>query len=45
MPWQELSGIEQRREFVRRASLEGANVRDVCRRFGVSPDVGYKWLR
>ncbi len=45
MPWREVSVIEQRREFVRLASLEGANVRELCRRFGVSPDVGYKWLR
>jgi len=24
---------------------EGANRRELCRRFGISPDVGYKWLR
>jgi transposase len=23
---------------------EGANRRELCRRFGISPDVGYKWL-
>jgi transposase len=26
------------------ASVEGANVRSLCRRFGVSPTTGYKWL-
>ena len=26
------------------ASAEGANVRSLCRRFGVSPTTGYKWL-
>ena len=44
MPWQEVSALTQRREFVRLASQEGANRRDLCRRFGISPAVGYKWL-
>ena len=26
------------------ASVEGANVRSLCRRFGISPTSGYKWL-
>jgi hypothetical protein len=39
---QEVSVVEQRREFVR---LAGVNRRELCRRFGISPDVGYKWLR
>src|SRR4030095_12489621 len=26
------------------ASVEGANIRSLCRRFGISPTVGYKWL-
>jgi putative transposase len=44
MPWQEVSVMEQRREFVRLASQEGANRRELCRRFGIHPDTGYKWL-
>ena len=36
--------MEQRREFVRLALAEGANVRELCRRFGVSPPVAYKWI-
>lgn len=44
MPWREVSVMEQRREFVRLAMMEGANRRELCRRFGISPDVGYKWL-
>jgi len=31
-------------EFVRLALAEGANVRALCRRYGVSPTTGYKWL-
>jgi len=26
------------------ASAEGANIRSLCRRFGISPTTGYKWL-
>lgn len=45
MPWREVSVVDQRQEFVRLAMQEGANRRELCRRFGISPDVGYKWLR
>lgn len=44
MPWREVSVMEQRREFVRLAQLEGVNRRELCRRFGISPPVAYKWL-
>jgi transposase InsO family protein len=37
--------MDARREFVRLARLEGVNRRELCRRFGVHPDTGYKWLR
>lgn len=42
MPWNEVSAMGQREEFVRLA--DGSNVRLLCRRFGVSPTTGYKWL-
>ena len=44
MPWREVSVMDERREFVRLALQEGANRRELCRRFGISPDIGYKWL-
>lgn len=44
MPWCEVSVMDQRREFVRLALQEGVNRRELCRRFGISPQVGYKWL-
>ncbi len=44
MPWQEVSIMDQRREFVRLARQEGANRRELCRRFGISAQTGYKWL-
>lgn len=44
MPWQEVSTMSLRREFVMLARQEGANVRELCRRFGISPKTGYKWL-
>src|ERR1700757_4757295 len=45
MPWREVSVMDQRHEFVTLAMQEGVNRRELCRRFGISPDVGYKWLR
>jgi transposase InsO family protein len=37
--------MDQRGEFVRLAMQEGANRRELCRRFGISAEVGYKWIR
>jgi transposase InsO family protein len=44
MPWHEVSIMDERGEFVRLASVEGANRRELCRRFGIHPSTGYKWL-
>src|SRR5258707_11059295 len=44
MPFHEGSRMDARLEFVMLASVEGANVRKLCRRFGISPTTGYKWL-
>lgn len=44
MPFREVSRMDERLEFVMLASADGANVRGLCRRFGVSPTTGYKWL-
>ena len=45
MPWTEVSVMSQRLEFVSLAQREENNMRELCRRFGVSPSTGYKWLR
>ncbi|MHC2260389.1 transposase-like protein [Sinorhizobium meliloti] len=44
MPWREVSTMGERREFVRLPLEEGVNRRELCRRFGISPDIRYKWL-
>src|SRR5271166_6810246 len=44
MPFRGVSVMDQKREFVVFAAAEGANVRALCRRFGISPTTGYKWL-
>jgi transposase InsO family protein len=44
MGWSEVSMVSLRREFVSLASAPGANVRELCRRYGVSPTTGYKWI-
>jgi transposase InsO family protein len=45
MPWKERSAVSLRLELVMLASAPGANVRRLCRRFGVSPKTAYKWIQ
>lgn len=44
MPWQERDTVSIRFEFTQLASQEHCNVRELCRRFEISPKTGYKWL-
>lgn len=44
MPFREVSRMDEKLEFVTLASGEVANMRELCRRFGVSATTGYKWL-
>jgi transposase InsO family protein len=44
MPWPVKDLLSVRLEFVTLASQPDANVRQLCRRFGISPTAGYKWL-
>ncbi|WP_457418959.1 IS481 family transposase [Roseateles sp. P5_E7] len=44
MVWTEKSTVSLRQEFVHLARQDGANVRALCRQFGISPKTGYKWL-
>ncbi len=44
MPWEEVSVMSQRKEFVKLAQDGDATVRELCRRFGISPTTGHKWL-
>jgi len=43
MPWQEVSTVSLRHEFVMLANAAGANIRELCRRFHISPTTAYKW--
>ncbi len=44
MPWREVTRVSLRREFVEMALQTGSNRRELCRRFGIAPKTGYKWL-
>lgn len=44
MPWDTRNAMSLRHEFVQLALQEGANRRELCRRFGISAPTGYKWL-
>ena len=44
MPWKEVSIMSQRLEFVALARAENANIRLLCRSFGIGSATAYKWL-
>jgi transposase InsO family protein len=44
MPFKECSIVSEREEFCRLALRPGANVRELCRRFGIGSATAYKWL-
>lgn len=43
MPWPEVSAVDLRYEFVKLAERGQVGMRELCRRYGVSPTTGYKW--
>lgn len=45
MPWGEVTRVSLREEFMQLAMQSGANRRELCRRFKISPKTAYKWLR
>ena len=45
MPWQVKELLTMKREFVMLAQADGTNIAELCRRFGISRECGYKWLR
>jgi transposase-like protein len=44
VPWSEQSIMSQRHEFVMLFEQDGVNRRELCRRFGISPTIGYRLL-
>jgi len=44
MPWKEVSIMSERLEFVTLATAPQANIRHLCRCFGISSATAYKWL-
>lgn len=45
MSWKAVDTVSLRLEFVELAMKDGANISELCRRFGVSRTTGYKWIR
>lgn len=45
MPWGSVSIMENRQEFVRLAEQGGVSIAELCRRFGISRQTGFSYLR
>jgi hypothetical protein len=44
MPWQEMSPMKQRSQFLTDHQRGLYSMRELCARYGVSRKTGYKWL-
>ncbi|VVN61720.1 hypothetical protein PS685_03817 [Pseudomonas fluorescens] len=44
MPWDTRDAMSLKEEFVALARQPGSNKRELCRRFGISPQMACKWL-
>lgn len=44
MPWTETCAMEQRTRFIMEYELSELPMRALCRKYGISPKTGYKWL-
>jgi transposase InsO family protein len=45
MPWKEMNIMQTRAEFIHLARQKGSNIRQLCRRYGITPRTAYKWLK
>jgi len=45
MPWRAVTAMSQRYEFAYRPVSRDATLANICRKIGISRDIGYKWLR
>lgn len=45
MPWNEVTVMSLRKEFIMFALAEGSNISELCRRFDISRKTGYKWIQ
>jgi transposase len=44
MPWEEVTRVSLREEFIQLAMQPGVSRRELCRRFKISPKTAYKWI-
>src|SRR6266851_5274225 len=45
MPWREFTRMSERSEFAAFARRPRANMSELCRRYKISRQTGYKWLK
>ena len=44
MPWQEVSTVSLRQEFITLVQQGVVSLSELCRRYGISRKTGYRWL-
>jgi len=43
MPWEERTALDQRKQFIEEYQLEQDDFAELCRKYAVSRQTGYKW--
>jgi transposase len=44
MPWEEITALDRRKQFIEEFQLEQDGFAELCRMYGVSRQTGYKWV-
>jgi putative transposase len=45
MPWKERKAVDERRSFIEEWQKNEENFTELCRRFGIARQTGYKWIK
>jgi transposase-like protein len=45
MPWNARTAVEQRKAFVGEWQLQQESLAELCRKYGISRQTGYKWIQ
>jgi len=45
MPWEERTALDQRKQFIEEYQLEQDDFAELCRKYAVSRQTGYKWVK
>src|SRR5580704_7201319 len=45
MPWKERTAMDERKEFIEEGKLNVDGFAELCRKYGITRQTGYKWVK